>query len=167
MLKNPLQHTERHNIMGRVTLLIILVLVLTLVGTACETDTTIEKFDLTAGICYNDPLTTSEQTVDVYDCNEPHDNEVFADFNITSFLGRPDLDANTYPSQDVLETTANLECVGLFEDYVGIDYYDSVLILFTYWPTPESWSDGDREVICIAYDRDNGQMDSSIKNSKR
>ena len=40
-------------------------------------------------------------------------------------------------------------CLPSFEPYVGRDYETSELYVTTFEPTPESWGQGDRGILCV------------------
>lgn len=95
-------------------------------------------FSIAVGDCFDDPGSESVSTLPLRDCNEPHDNEVFALYDVT---------AATLPSQHVM-----LEgCFDRFEDAIGASYAESIYDFGGYTPGPESFADGDREVICYAF----------------
>lgn len=115
--------------------LIPLLLVAVLFAASCSENNVL---DLTTGDCFNDPADGSTEiaNVEMVDCNEPHDNEVFHVFQI-----------------DALGTQSEYEaaCIEAFEAYVGIDYLDSEIFVGNVSPTPDSFSDGDRDVVCIGF----------------
>ena len=87
--------------------------------------------ELEVGDCIVPPDVTSDETVDVervrtVDCSEPHDGEVVSVFELDGF---------TYPGDDVLFNRAFEQCP-----------QESSLV---FYPTEESWSQGDREVACV------------------
>lgn len=83
----------------------------------------------------------------VVDCEEPHDNEVFA------LVDLPDGD---FP-EDVADRAQEI-CDGeAFTEYLGIPMVHRVpghpddgerVLGMTIYPTSETWADGDREVVC-------------------
>lgn len=46
-------------------------------------------------------------------------------------------------------------------DFVGGAFEETSLDYASYFPTEESWADGDREILCIAYDT-NGQISEPL-----
>ena len=97
----------------------------------------IDVFAMRAGDCFNDPqeLIDSEtgiaefQDVAGIPCSEPHDNEVYAVFDV-SF--------NTFPGDGPMFEVATDECLTRFEDFVGRSYDESILDIFPIYPNDDS-----------------------------
>jgi len=51
----------------------------------------------------------------------------------------------------VLDTALN-GCYSYFAGYVDTTYESSSLDIWVFTPTPESWENGDREVLCCVHD---------------
>lgn len=104
-------------------------------------------FDLEVADCFS---TDSDQleTVNVVDCEQPHEHEVFALFDHTAGDGEP------YPGDDELIEYADTECQPPFEEYVGHDYQTSIWYITSLTPSAETWADGDREVVCTLNQQD-------------
>jgi hypothetical protein len=75
-------------------------------------------------------------------CSEPHDNEIYAVF---------DLALEIFPGDEEIIGLAQDECVEHFESFVGISYEESILYVFNLAPVAEGWTQGDREVACALY----------------
>ncbi|MDK1291936.1 MAG: septum formation family protein [Actinomycetota bacterium] len=134
------QGGEWEFIMRRIVMLILVVGVLAL--SACAG--TVLKLDV--GTCFDDPETFDQvEDVPIVDCDEPHDNEVIANVELTG---------GDYPGQDQVENRATQICYDNFSDYVGISYEESIYDIGWLFPTEETWDAGDREVICFAYHLD-------------
>jgi len=117
-------------------------------------------FDVTVGDCFDDPPEFDEvSSVPIIDCAEPHDNEVYAIFDYT---GSAD-----YPGDDEIERAANTGCIDRFEEFVGIDYFESEIFVGAFWPSPGTWDDGDREVICFAYEGDFSKITGTLQGAAR
>ena len=56
-------------------------------------------------------------------------------------------------------------CFSAFEPYVGRSYQTSVIDFNWLIPTEESWSLGDREVVCIAFHMDFEQLRGTVRGS--
>ena len=114
-------------------------------------------FGLEVGTCFDDgDLDATEvSSVDDLSCDQPHDNEVYAVF---------DVDLSDY-SAELIGQQADDGCLAAFEPYVGRDYFESELDFFTLTPTAGSWENGDREVICSLYRVDLGKMTGSMRDS--
>ena len=117
-------------------------------------------FDLKVGTCFDNEGEANEEvvsTIPIRNCNQPHDNEVFYVFKL------PDA-----PSYQASEDSINAEldkCADAFNDYVGVDYQESLYELSEFTPTPESWADGDREIVCFLYDPSGDKISESVKGS--
>jgi hypothetical protein len=110
--------------------------------TACSSSI----FTLAAGECFDDGDTKAGEvsSLPIVDCSKPHDNEIFATFEL------PD---DEFPGQAVLQLSGNEDCIDRFSDWAGIGYAESALIVFPITPTSSSWgTTGDREVACVVYD---------------
>lgn len=115
--------------------------------------------DMEPGDCFNDADVIEDEAVAVaaVPCSEPHDNEVFA-LHTTgpafgdAFPGIPALDQYTYET-----------CVSSFPGYVGSNYADSSLEIFTFFPTEEGWSEGDRGFVCVLYALDFSKLTGSAR----
>ena len=87
-------------------------------------------------------------------CSKPHDNEVYAVFDVT---------AASFPG-DGMADMAHEACLERFEAFVGRDYESSSLDIASLYPSRESWSgQNDREVVCAVYDIDAKKLTGSVK----
>ena len=90
-------------------------------------------------------------------CSEPHDNEVYAVFNV---------DYAEFPGDDAMSERAFDACMTRFEGFVGNTYESSALDITALYPSSQSWSrQGDREVVCAVYDMNGGKLTGSSKAS--
>ena len=112
-------------------------------------------FAMYVGQCINTP-DGAAATVEEFDCNQPHNGEVFYIHKLT--------DA-TRPSEDDMEKKATDACLAAFSPYVGKDYEDSNLSIVWMYPTVQTWATGDREIVCIATTDDDSTLNQSIKGS--
>jgi hypothetical protein len=129
----------------------VLLVSLAALATACSGNV----FSMSAGDCFNDPNNTEVVSdVEIVDCGETHDNEVYDTF---------DLADSTFPGQVAVEDKAANGCLSRFEPYVGADYLDSSLEISFLTPSDGSWDDGDREVVCFLYDGTGGTLATSAK----
>ena len=106
----------------------------------------VDAFTLQVGDCYNDRAFQTDEVSDVpgVPCSEPHDNEVYATF---------DLEGSAWPGDDRVPQLAEDGCLSRFAGAIGATYEKSVLMFTTIYPTQSSWTRvKDREVICAAYD---------------
>lgn len=114
---------------------------------------------LAAGDCFDDSAESlaGEEIFRVpdVDCSEPHDNEVF---HVVDYSG------SSYSSSAIAEF-ADRACLAAFEGYVGRDYASSILEASYLIPTADSFSGGDREVVCIVYRMDLAKLTGSVRGS--
>lgn len=122
-----------------------------------------DVFSLEPGTCFQDVAAVSEEgggevaEVPVVDCDEPHDNEVFATF---------DLAHEEFPGDTAVREAADDGCQQRFEDYVGTDYPTSRFVSSHLVPTERTWAgQGDREVVCFLYDMDLQKLEGSAEGS--
>ncbi|GAB3605287.1 septum formation family protein [Conyzicola nivalis] len=102
-----------------------------------------DVYSVAVGDCFNDGSGSSEEVSDVpaVPCSEPHDNEIYYLF---------DLAGDEFPAD--AEQLADTGCYDQFATFVGLDYESSALDYFPILPTADTWSTGDREVICSVFD---------------
>ena len=103
-------------------------------------------FELELGTCLDDasvPEGADLADIPQVPCEEPHDSELFGIITI---------DDDTYPGADVLVEKGQSGCQLRFSDFVGIDFRSSTLDFHFYYPTPSSWSQGDRTIYCMVVD---------------
>ncbi|TQL48575.1 putative regulator of septum formation [Homoserinimonas aerilata] len=115
-----------------------------------------DVFSLTLGHCFDDgDLNADEVTsVKMPECTETHDNEVYHLYDVS------DADFAEYDA-DALMSEADLSCLPEFEDFVGTSELDTSLYYSYFVPGADSWADGDREILCFAYDT-NGPIDEPL-----
>jgi hypothetical protein len=123
------------SVLGVVVLLGIAAVV---VGVVMLKDTTVAT-DMKVGDCIADlPENSRVLTLPTVDCAEPHAAEVYA------VMEMPDGD---FPGQAAIDAFQN-RCPTVLKAYAP-DVDDSVG-MYVLYPTPETWSAGDRAVTCIA-----------------
>ncbi len=92
----------------------LLVLAIGLIASACSATV----LELEVGTCFDDPDTFEEvEDVPIVECEDPHDNEVIANHDLTG---------SDYPGQEQTENRASQICYDSFADYVGIAYEESI-----------------------------------------
>lgn len=119
------------------------------------TDGAIDAFAMKVGDCFDDQM--ADQIVDVpgRPCSEPHDNEVYAIFDVV---------LNEYPGEDEMMRIAEEKCVARFEAFVGRDYPSSELYVMPLTPTAEGWARlNDREVICALFRGDGEKLTGTMR----
>jgi len=133
--------------------LVVLLLSTAILFTACTQG---NVFSLAVGDCFNDPDATDVvSSVEMVDCTEPHDNEVFATYDIVG---------SDFPGQAAVQENAADGCLSRFEPFVGADYLDSSLDVSFLTPSAESWDQADdREVVCFLYDVMGNKLTTSAR----
>jgi Septum formation/Domain of unknown function (DUF4190) len=95
-------------------------------------------FDLRVGDCVNDvEETTVEVAVEVVPCSQPHDAEVISGF---------ELPGGDYPGEDSIFRAADRRCSRELDAVAGAPGGEP----FYFYPTEQSWGNGDRQVNCVA-----------------
>ncbi len=114
-----------------------------------------DVFSIVVGDCLNDADVPDEvTTLPIVDCAEPHDSEVFA---------RTEAAGDDFPGSDVLQGTLVEFCRGdAFTEFVGIPFAESRYGTRGYFPTSESWANGDRELLCTLVDESGARLTGSL-----
>ena len=117
-------------------------------------------FSMKVGQCVQLPTGDGDNVTDLEttDCSALHDAEVFHLTQVTE---------DERPSDSELEDMGGDACLAAFEGYVGIPYEESELDYTMLYPSPGSWEQGDREIICfiISGDGTDTQLSGSMKGS--
>lgn len=114
-------------------------------------------FTLELGQCFDDEVIEGEvREVPIVPCDQPHDNEVYAIFDLEG--------SGAYPGDDVVQQQAGEGCLAEFEPFVGLDYQSSVLDASFLSPTAQGWVElGDREVVCYIFRLDLQKVTGSLR----
>ena len=120
-------------------------------------------FHLKAGDCYNsvpfsDEYVTELSDVELVKCDEPHEREVFADF---------DLPDSSWKGDDYVWEQVEIVCGPRFEEFVGIEYDLSTLDYAAIYPSEQKWDLGDRLAICSVVEVSGMEVTGSAKGSRR
>ena len=116
----------------------------------------VDAFEVRVGDCFDDEAfeTTEISEVPGVPCSEPHDNEVYAAF---------DLSGDEWPGDERIEELAYEGCLERFAGAIGKSYENSVIDYTTIYPSQGSWKQrDDREVICVAYHMEFEELTGSI-----
>ena len=120
----------------------------------------VKVFDLEPGDCFQNPESTDVSDVQKTACDEPHDAEVFAVYDLEF-----DRDAD-FPGASQVQSSAQEGCQERFEEYVGQPYEDSPYFLSAIAPTQRTWEGrDDREVICSLITATGEQLEESLRDS--
>ncbi len=99
--------------------------------------------DLEVGDCLESDAFAGSEISDIatISCAEPHDAEIY------SAMELPEGD---YPGVEAVRSEAEDYCLPAFDDFAGIGYLDSELVVYPLFPTEGSWNEqDDREILCI------------------
>jgi hypothetical protein len=109
--------------------------------------------DLRIGQCFQEP---EQDQIKVVPCSQPHDGEVLASVP---------LQGQALPSEAELERLGDQACTAQFRAYVGVASHVPNLD-FSWWaPTPESWADGGRTMVCTLATLDGSRLVGSKRNA--
>lgn len=113
--------------------------------------------DLKVGECFDEPATLEAvEDVQHHPCTDPHTSEVFLVMDVP--------DAASYPTDAAFEGMVQASCVPAFDTYTGLDFAtDPDWTIGYFVPTPESWSSGDRGLICYTIRIDGAPTSASLK----
>jgi Septum formation len=118
-----------------------------------------DVFDLAEGDCFS-PLEGKQGTqVEVVSCDAPHVFEVFHIFD------HPAAGSEPYPGRSEISAYAEELCISPFEEFVEKAYDESQWSLTTITPTKETWSVGDREIVCTLSLEDESEVTGSARGS--
>ena len=117
-------------------------------------------FSMKVGQCVQLPTGDNITDLETTDCSALHDAEVFHLTQVTE---------NERPSDSELEDMGGDACLAAFEGYVGIPYEESELDYTILYPSPGSWEEGDREIICfiISGDGTDTQLSGSMRGANK
>lgn len=128
---------------------------------AIESAGSLDAFSMQVGDCFDDSFLSGGEISDVpgVPCSSPHDNEVYALF---------DIPGTKFPGEDAVEELADSGCLERFETAIGMNYQESVIAFTTMYPSEGSWAQGgDREVICVGYHMELEKLEGTIIGSAR
>ena len=118
----------------------------------------VDAFNIRVGDCFDDTsslLGEEVTSLPAVPCTEPHDNEVYAVFDVS---------VSDYPGADQMSVMAFDACKQRFQHFVGKEYDSSTLDIMTLHPSSESWRvQNDREVVCALYDMEGNKVTGSAK----
>jgi hypothetical protein len=100
--------------------------------------------NLSIGDCFDDPGGNEIASVDLIDCSEPHEYEIYALIQLSG-------NADEFPGDEALFDELADICFERFESYVAHDYATSVYDFSGLTPLQDSWKSGDREGICLVH----------------
>jgi hypothetical protein len=116
----------------------------------------VDAFEVQVGDCFDDEAFASTDISEVpgIPCVEPHDNEVYAAF---------DLPGDEWLGDERVERLAYEGCHERFAGAIGKSYDDSVYNYTAIYPSESSWKQvDDREVLCVGYHMELEKISGSI-----
>ena len=129
---------------------------------------TVQATDLQVGDCYNEPDPASATTnddgkrqvgsVEVVDCEVPHQHEVYNNYKIT---------LSTFPDSSTMQSQIQTACYSSFEDYVGKSYEKSRYEATALIPNSDSWAQGNRTITCTLVTKDGSLITGSLKGAAK
>ncbi len=129
-------------------------------GTPTAENSNADVFSIKVGDCLNDVTTTGTvTTAPIVPCSEPHNSEVYKSITMPNGTGG-------FPGDDAVKAQAEQGCADAFPGFIGISYNDSSLSISYYFPTSDSWANGDREILCTVYDQGTSTI-GTLKNAQR
>lgn len=127
-------------------------------GEITEKQDNADVFSLRVGDCMDTTNVGSQvSSLPVVPCSESHTDEAYYAFNLSG---------DTFPGDDAVGAEADARCIAEFEGFVGKSYEETELGYWPFIPTADSWSSGDREVLCLVADP-YGETVGSLKGSQR
>ena len=130
-------------------------------NTPAVTPQAADPFTMEVGDCFDDTQMGVNEVTEVpgLPCSAPHDNEVYALF---------DLPAGPFPGDEQIDGSASLGCYERFEAAIGMSYEESIIDYIAMYPTEDSWNRiNDREVVCIAFHMEYEKLTESVLGSGR
>ncbi len=115
-------------------------------GTPTATNSAADVFSIKVGDCLNDAdISGTTTTTPIVPCSTPHDSEAYKSIIMAD---------GDYPGDDAVKQQSEDGCKAAFATFIGVAYDDSTLDVSYYFPTEDSWSGGDREIMCTVGDTD-------------
>lgn len=95
-------------------------------------------------------------------CESPHAYEVY-DVIDAAAASQDD----EYPGVERMQNWAEEACFSRFEAFVGVRWTISELDIATWWPSEDSWNQGDRTVLCTVMDHTRQPLEGTQRGSER
>ena len=112
-------------------------------------------YTLQAGDCFTQHSLDSKNPR--VSCNSPHDGEIYEVLRH---------EKGKTPSVADFQAEADTACLSSFRTFVGVDYEKSTLRFSYIYPSPETWTAGDRNTLCYVYES-GVQTAGSLQDSNR
>lgn len=121
--------------------------------------------DLDSGNCF-DPVTdpgSADRAVWKLNCGDPHVYEVFG---VIDYDAKGSGGGMPYPGVPVVQDWSEQMCYAQFEPFVGVRWTISELDIKSWWPSNESWDQGDRQVVCTVMSTNGTLLEGTQRGSK-
>jgi len=106
----------------------------------------------------DDTVPAEVETLPVVPCDDAHSHEIYAT------IESPD---EVWPGVDALGEFAQVECLEVFEAFVGTSAFDSTLSYSWLVPSLESWNEeNDRNILCVLMNRDGSPLVGSMRDTQ-
>jgi hypothetical protein len=126
-------------------------------------ETEVDAYRIQVGDCFNGQLPSSVDSITAVPCDQPHDQEAYAVFDL-DVDGQPAGPDVAYPGDDKVQLLAQRDCIVQFTGYVGSAYETSILEVGLLVPTQATWEEiDDREVVCTVHRADGGQLEATAQ----
>jgi hypothetical protein len=101
-----------------------------------------DVFTIKVGDCLNDAAADGTvSSVPTVKCSQPHDTEAFKSIVVAE---------GAFPGETAIKSQASEQCKTAFGEFAGISYDSSKSLDYSYYyPTTDSWANGDREILCL------------------
>jgi hypothetical protein len=121
------------------------------------------------GQCFDELPSTDQRPFAalVIACERPHRYEVYASFTYTDDSGHHVAASVAYPGENVVRTRAEALCYGAFQPWMGKEWTKSDYDIQSYWPSPDSWTQRDRAVLCAVYRYDGKHTSGSVRGAQK
>lgn len=122
--------------------------------------------DLEPGTCIEDASAFTGTEVNeitqtrAIPCRLPHEAEVYLRQDLAVGPDAP------FPGVGALRNQAQSACRDGFEAFVGVRWTQSELEIAALWPSPSSWVEGDRLVVCAVFRLDGQPLTGSARGSR-
>jgi hypothetical protein len=122
--------------------------------------------DLEPGVCIEDASAFTGTEVNeitqtrAIACRLPHEAEVYLRRDLAAGPDAP------FPGVAALRNQAQVLCRDGFEAFVGVRWTRSELEIAALWPSPPSWAEGDRLVVCAVFRLDGQPLTGSAEGSR-
>ncbi len=103
----------------------------------------------------------------VIPCERLHTFEVYDQFIYTDDAGKKVAASVAYPGENIVRTRAESLCYSAFQPWMGKEWTKSNYDIKSWWPSPDSWTQRDRQVLCAVYRYDGKHTKGSVRGTKK